>query len=126
MKPFDEIVAMSVRPENNFMIMANGDDGFSSVVGYQPPKAGAFKRKPVRMGVICSWGMGWEHISVSLQKRTPTWGELEHVRHLFAKPDEVWMQLHVPAEDHINIKETCLHMWRPLEAEIPLPPKFMV
>ncbi len=40
--------------------------------------------------------MGWEHISVSLQKRTPTWGELEHVRHLFAKPDEVYTQATVP------------------------------
>ena len=35
--------------------------------------------------------------------------------------DEVAMQLHVPASQHVNNHEFCLHWWRPLDAVIPLP-----
>ena len=76
--------------------------------------------------VIASIGMGWEHVSVSLPTRCPTWEEMDFIKRMFFKPNEVVMQLHVADSSHINNHPNCLHMWRPVEGEIPLPPDFTV
>jgi hypothetical protein len=68
----------------------------------------------------------WDHLSVSTQSRCPTWEELEFVKRLFFKPDECAMQLHVPPRDHVNNHPYCLHIWRPIDVEIPRPPAIMV
>ena len=78
------------------------------------------------MRVIASAGEGWDHVSVSRTNRTPTWGEMEHVKRIFFEPDEVCMQLHVAEREHISFHAFCLHIWRPLDATIPLPPPWMV
>lgn len=72
--------------------------------------------------VIASNGEGWDHISVSRDLRTPSWRELEFVKRLFFRDDEVAVQFHVPSADHINIHPNCLHLWRPHDVAIPLPP----
>ena len=72
--------------------------------------------------VIASVGEGWDHVSVSRQNRCPNWPEMEHVKRLFFKDDETAMQLHVPPSDHISHHPHCLHIWRPLDVEIPRPP----
>lgn len=74
------------------------------------------------LAVIASSGEGWDHVSVSLKNRTPNYQEMQQVALLFFKPDETWMQLHVPVNDHINRHPHCLHWWRPTNAEIPRPP----
>jgi hypothetical protein len=79
-----------------------------------------------KLQVIASSGDGWDHVSVSLPTRTPSWREMEFIKRLFFKPDEVALQFHVPATDHINIHPNCLHIWRPIDVEIPLPPKVFV
>mgnify|MGYP001604299337 CR=1 FL=1 len=98
-------------------------------------KGGCFKipyerlRRPFeasQLRVMASSGGGWDHISVSLADRCPTWDELEYVRRLFAKSSETWMQLHVPEREHVNFHPHCLHLWRPLHKEIPKPPSNMV
>lgn len=78
--------------------------------------------------VIASDKMGWEHVSVSIlnSKRTPTWEEMDFIKRLFWEDTETVMQLHVPRDQHVNNKEGCLHMWRPIRTEIALPPMFMV
>lgn len=76
--------------------------------------------------VVASSGMGWDHVSVSLKNRCPSWGEMESIKRLFFRPDEIAMQLHVATSDHISFHPNCLHIWRPQNAEIPLPPKVMV
>jgi len=78
------------------------------------------------LAVIIGIGEGWEHISVSLQKRVPVWEEMEFIKRLFFKDDETAMQLHVPPKDHINMHPFVLHMWRPVGDNIPLPPDYMV
>ena len=78
------------------------------------------------MKVIASTGEGWEHVSVSRQSRCPNWPEMEFVKRTFFKDDEAAMQLHVPPSDHINVHPYCLHLWRPIDAEIPRPPGWMV
>ena len=78
------------------------------------------------MAIIASCDSGWEHVSVSRANRCPNWPEMEYVKRMFFKDDECVMQLHVPAGDHLNHHRYCLHMWRPLESEIPRPPGWMV
>lgn len=68
----------------------------------------------------------WDHVSVSCKNRCPNWQEMEFIKHLFFKEDEWAMQLHAPPTKHINCHPFVLHIWRPLNAEIPLPDPIMV
>ena len=68
----------------------------------------------------------WEHVSVSLPNRCPNWLEMDFIKDIFWDATETVMQLHVPKADHRNLAETCLHLWRPLNAEIPRPPSLAV
>jgi hypothetical protein len=87
---------------------------------------GCFTFPARSMVVVCSNGEGWEHVSVSVKDRTPTWEEMEWVkRNVWGDRDTV-MQLHVPPVDHKNFHPHCLHMWRPLVEQIPRPPSIFV
>lgn len=77
------------------------------------------------LSVIAARGVGWEHVSVSTPRRCPNWREMEWVKKR-TMGDVVAFQLHMPATDHINVHPYCLHMWHPLNAALPLPPKWMV
>lgn len=76
--------------------------------------------------VIFSWGMGWEHASVSLESRTATWNEMCIIKAMLWHPNECCMQLHPPEEDYKNDHDFCLHIWKPKRMTIPRPPKIMV
>lgn len=76
--------------------------------------------------IIASSGGRWDHVSVSLHYRIPTWAEMEWVKRLFFKDDETAMQLHLPPRDHVNNHPYTLHLWRPHGQQIPLPPKEFV
>lgn len=93
-------------------------------------KAGVFivpsETDQATLRVIASSEYPWDHVSVSCKNRCPNWPEMEQVKRLFFKADEVAFQLHVPASDHINVHPYCLHIWRPHYIEIPLPPSIMV
>lgn len=90
-------------------------------------KNGAFK---VFVGgrsffVIASSGGGWEHVSVSpggKKSRCPTWNEMCAIKNMFFDEEEVVMQLHPAKSEYVNIHPYCLHLWRPLEQKIPMPP----
>jgi len=81
-------------------------------------------------------GEGWEHVSVTLWKqkgkkwkaveRTCTWAEMCHIKSLFWEDDEAVMQLHPPKEDWVSTHPYCLHLWRPVDGEIPLPHSILV
>jgi len=86
-------------------------------------------RSPVdreQLRIVASSGEGWDHVSVSRRHHAPYWRELEFVKRMFFRDDEYAMQLHVPAPEHINLHPRCLHLWRPLDVELPLPPAWMV
>ena len=100
----------------------NGWEGDETCGAFDVPSA----RGGNIMVVIATSGEMWDHVSVSLQKRCPTWYEMEQVARLFFLPNEVAMQLHVPARDHVNCHPNCLHWWRSHDQPIPLPPKWMV
>lgn len=76
--------------------------------------------------VIGSNGLGWEHVSVSLRNRCPNWREMSYVKDLFWEAWETVMQLHVAKVDHINMHPYCLHLWRPVNEAIPIPPSILV
>ena len=78
------------------------------------------------LNVVASDGGGWDHVSVSLADRCPTWEEMCHIKELFFRSDEWVMQLHPPKTCNINNHPFCLHLWRPQEATIPLPQAWMV
>lgn len=78
------------------------------------------------MAIVFSNGGGWEHVSVSVRDRCPTWEEMEDVKRKFWEEADTVMQLHVPPSEHRSFHPYCLHMWRPLNVEIPRPPGYMV
>lgn len=79
-----------------------------------------------RLLIIVSNGKGWDHASVSLENRTPTWEEMETVRRIAFHDDECVIQYSVPRSEHINCHPYCLHMWRPQGVEFPRPPSYLV
>jgi hypothetical protein len=71
-------------------------------------------------------GIPWEHVSVSLPNRPPNWEEMCFIKSLFWDDEEAVMQLHPPKSEWINNHSHCLHMWRPTNQEIPMPPSIAV
>lgn len=71
---------------------------------------------------------GWEHVSVSLagKARLPNWTEMCFVKDLFWNEDEAVVQIHPKKEDYINFQAVTLHLWRPADVELPLPPHTFV
>lgn len=61
-------------------------------------------------------------MSVSLPVRCPTWEEMDFVKGIFWGGDETVLQLHVPRSRHVSYHPYCLHLWKPVGVEIPLPP----
>ena len=87
---------------------------------------GALQIKPRGLGLIFSNGEGWEHVSVSRNSRTPSYEDMDWIKQNFWSDDQCVMQLHVPASDHVNCHNYCLHLWRPTDQEIPRPPAIFV
>jgi hypothetical protein len=79
-----------------------------------------------RIRVIASDGGGWEHISVSFEKRTPTWDEMCKVKDIFWESTDCVFQFHPSSEEYVNFAKHCLHLWRPTNESIPIPPSWMV
>lgn len=71
------------------------------------------KKGSAALRCIFSNGGGWDHVSVSLATRCPTWTEMDFVKRTFFKDEEVAMQLHVSGTSKVNHHEFCLHLWRP-------------
>lgn len=68
----------------------------------------------------------WEHVSVSLPNRCPNWPEMCHVKNIFWGEDETVVQYHPKKSEYVDCHPYCLHMWRPVNGEILLPPSIMV
>lgn len=63
----------------------------------------------------------WEHVSVSCERRCPTWQEMHWVKEQFWNDDETVIQFHPPRSDYVNFAAYCLHLWKPIGVEIPRP-----
>lgn len=69
---------------------------------------------------------GWEHVSVSIRRRIPNWLEMSFVKDLFWAEDELVVQFHPPRAEYVNNHPHCLHLWRPRDGHIRLPPADLV
>lgn len=69
---------------------------------------------------------GWEHVSVSTERRCPNWAEMNFVKGLLWSDDELVVQFHPPKADYVNNHPFCLHLWRPVDEHIRLPPSILV
>jgi hypothetical protein len=78
------------------------------------------------LNVIASDEIGWEHVSVSNPARCPTWEEMCWIKAQFWGPDDCVVQYHPPASEYVNDHPYCLHLWRPTEGALPMPPSWMV
>jgi hypothetical protein len=101
--------------------MASSDSDGNNGAFFVPPVGGIEK-----LLVFVSDGAGWDHVSVSLPHRTPTWEEMCIVQRLFFRDDEWVIQYHPPKSDNISYHEHCLHLWRPQQGDIPTPPAWMI
>ena len=87
---------------------------------------GPDRKESCPLQIIASDGLGWEHVSVSLPHRCPTWAEMCFVKSLFWDSEDCVMQLHPPEADWVNNHSYCLHLWRPVGSDIPRPPDYLV
>ena len=75
---------------------------------------------------VASFGGGWDHVSVSLANRCPTWDEMCEVKDIFFDEHETCVEYHPAKQDYVNVYPYCLHIWRPQDVELPKPPKIFV
>ena len=80
------------------------------------------------LSVQASDGADWEHASVSLAFRTPTWSEMHFVKNLFWDADDLVVQFHPPESEYVDIHKYCLHLWRKIGTNdyCETPPTIMV
>ena len=127
MKKRDEIYSsISLRMG---MVIDAGEDGVAVQIPFGP----------VTIRCIASWGMGWDHVSITIteQDRCPTWEEMCFAKDIFWDEDETVIQYHPakidtviqyhPAKiDYINCHPYCLHIWKPQGVVLPVPPYLMI
>lgn len=94
-----------------------GEDGLAGRLDWYDGKIFIF---------IFSWGMEWEHLSVSTENRCPTWEEMNYFKDTFWKPEECCIQYFPRESQYVNNAPNCLHIWRPLGRNIPEPPTILL
>jgi hypothetical protein len=116
MRDLHELDRYRLRGERVRAMYGSEDDAYVGAFAMPSPIDGR------ELVIVASNDAGWDHVSVSRQNRAPNWTEMEHVKRAFFRDDEVAMQLHVPPSEHINVHPNCLHLWRPHQQPIPMPP----
>lgn len=114
MKSIEEIKA-----NGRFLVQkyVEGDGGYGFL--YLPSE-----KKPAT--VIFSCGGGWDHVSISMKKRCPTWDEMCLVKEIFFNDNEWVVEFHPAKEEYVNFHPYCLHLWKPQKERLPVPSKIFV
>lgn len=73
-------------------------------------------------------GGGWEHVSVVplSGKGIPTWEVMCAIKEMFFEDEEAVIQIHPKKSEYVNVHGKCLHLWRPTQHKLILPPVEMV
>ena len=111
MKQIDDI-----KKDRRIQVKQSGGDGFNGWI-------------TIRVQVfffVCSWGDNWDHVSVSLSNRCPTWEEMCKIKDIFFRSDECCVEYHPAEKDYVNLHQYCLHIWRPPKETMPTPPVLYV
>lgn len=122
---------MSFRVPNQYRLrtghMASDERNGNNGVFFVPTRPGQPPLKVIASdGALEDGSQAWEHVSVSLPNRCPTWAEMCAIKALFWGPEDTVVQYHPPRSDYVNNHPYCLHLWRPVDAELPRPPALMV
>jgi hypothetical protein len=48
------------------------------------------------------------------------------VKNLFWDKEDCVIQYHPPEKDYINVHRSVLHLWKPIDIPIPMPPRELV
>lgn len=74
--------------------------------------------------VIWSNGGGWDHVSIAPFKRnyTPSWEDMCKLKDMFFGESETVVQYHQAKKAYVNNVSNCLHLWRPIDDKLPIPP----
>lgn len=110
---------------NQFRLRGHPVLGTSDQVG----NCGAFilKFKGYEIFCIASDKFGWEHVSVSIdRKRTPTWEVMAHAKDVFWDEEDTVFQFHPGKSQYVNFHPFTLHLWRSTDTEIKLPDPILV
>ncbi len=75
---------------------------------------------------VFSWGMGWEHLSVSTPNKTPTWDQMCRMKDLFFEEEETCIQYHPKKSEYVNNHPHCLHIWKPIGIDLLTPPSILI
>lgn len=113
MKTLDEI-----KNSGKVIITEKDDEGFS----------GMYYGFNLSATLVCTWGAGWEHVSISPTRKsyTPSWDDMCRLKEVFFKDDEAVIQIHPPKSEYINNMPNCLHLWRCTYKDMVLPPAILV
>jgi len=81
-----------------------------------------FKESGLQVRCIASDGKGWEHVSISLNRnKNPSWRIMSIVKDMFWGEEDCVIQYHPPKSMYVNMHPYCLHLWRSVDKEIPIP-----
>lgn len=79
--------------------------------------------------VIASNGQEWDHVSVTIHKKNggsvkkcPSYQEMMMIKEKLFSEEDVVFQLHPREEDYINTHPYCLHLWKPNNCNMVVPP----
>jgi hypothetical protein len=99
---------------------------FGSTDDYGPNGAFKLKRCGRTYYMVASTGLGWEHVSVSSETRIPNWEFMCFVKDLFWDPEDCVIQYHPPKSLYVNNHKNCLHLWRKIDFDFPIPSTHLV
>ncbi len=123
---------MRTRTEIHLRINAHGaiekcdDDGFQATLRRDGPDYYFLQ---------FSWGLGWEHASLSRWKAgprnlrlplVPTWEDMCWLKEILWEDEELVVQYHPRKSEYVNHMDNVLHLWRPTDQEMPSPPPIFV
>lgn len=114
MKDFEEIKKL---PRVNITNVC-----LDSIAGYLKLRSGKM------CTVIASIDYGWEHVSIAPLNHhvTPSWDGMCEVKDMFWGEDECVVEYHPPKSEYVNSMPNCLHLWKPIDKELAVPPKYLV
>lgn len=78
--------------------------------------------------VLISDGMGWRHLSITNAQKSmlPSWNVMCRIKEYFFGDEDWAVQFHPPKGDYVNVHEFVLHLWQPLNENLPVPLNIMV
>ena len=100
-----------IKTSRRLQILEERDEGFAATFIHP--------YKPGQVFIIASWDMGWEHVSVSMKNRCPTWEEMCAIKDIFWCESECVVQYHPPKSEYINNHPYCLHLWKKTSGDFP-------